>query len=139
MELENVLTSNVVDLTSIKSFFASDKDMLIQLIGVYLSDTTPRIETLEQSLIQVNYDDVRSICHFLKSSFGLMGIGCLDEIAALEKQAQHHEFAVPPLPLPPQSTQPIATFRDNTFCDHRAKCWLHPSSQTLPPNFYICR
>jgi HPt (histidine-containing phosphotransfer) domain-containing protein len=91
MELENVLTSNVVDLTSIKSFFASDKDMLIQLIGVYLSDTTPRIETLEQSLIQVNYDDVRSICHFLKSSFGLMGIGCLDEIAALEKQAQHHE------------------------------------------------
>ncbi|WP_337994838.1 hypothetical protein [Polaribacter ponticola] len=39
----------------------------------------------------VDYDAVRSICHFLKSSLGLMGVGCLDEIAALEKQAQNNE------------------------------------------------
>lgn len=91
MEIEKILTSEIVDLSSIKSFFANDKDMLIQLIGVYLSDTTPRIGKLEHSLITVNYEDVSSICHFLKSSFGLMGISCLDEIAALEQLAKNNE------------------------------------------------
>ena len=91
MEIEKILTSDIVDLSSIKSFFASDKDMLIQLIGVYISDTTPRVNTLEKSITTVNYDDVKSICHFLKSSFGLMGVKCLDEVAALEKLAQNNE------------------------------------------------
>jgi HPt (histidine-containing phosphotransfer) domain-containing protein len=91
MELEKILTSEVVDLTSIKSFFANDKDMLIQLITVYLSDTTPRVATLEKSIKTVNYEDVRGICHFLKSSFGLMGISCLEAVAALEQQAKNKE------------------------------------------------
>ncbi len=91
MEIQKILTSDVVDLTSLKEFFSSDKDSLIQLIGVYLSDTTPRIDTLEKSISSVNYEDVRSICHFLKSSLGLMGVNCLDEVAELEKQAQRDE------------------------------------------------
>lgn len=91
MEIEKILTSNVVDLSSIKSFFANDKDMLIQLISVYLSDTTPRLETLEKSLIKVDYEEVRGICHFLKSSFGLMGISCLNEVAQLELLAKDFE------------------------------------------------
>lgn len=93
MPIETILTSNIVDLTSIKNFFASDKDTLIQLIEVYLTDTAPRIETLEKSLIEVDYDTVKSICHFLKSSFGLMGVSCLEEITAIEKQAQNNENA----------------------------------------------
>tara|TARA_R110001592_G_scaffold165377_22_gene399722 strand:- start:2599 stop:2973 length:375 start_codon:yes stop_codon:yes gene_type:complete len=91
MDIQEILTSNVVDLTSLKEYFSSDKDSLIQLIGVYLSDTTPRVDILEESLTKVDYDSVRSICHFLKSSFGLMGVNCLEEIAALEKQAQSNE------------------------------------------------
>ncbi|APZ46741.1 hypothetical protein BW723_10795 [Polaribacter reichenbachii] len=94
MEIEQILTSNVVDLTSIKSFFANDKDMLIQLIGVYLSDTLPRLETLKKSLVTVNYEDVRGICHFLKSSFGLMGVSCLDEVANLELLAKEEESEI---------------------------------------------
>jgi HPt (histidine-containing phosphotransfer) domain-containing protein len=94
MEIETILTSDVVDLTSIKGFFASDKDMLIQLIGVYVSDTTPRVETLEKSVIRLDYDAVRSICHFLKSSLGLMGVNCLEEVGALEKQAQNNESEI---------------------------------------------
>ncbi|MDP5106916.1 MAG: Hpt domain-containing protein [Polaribacter sp.] len=91
MDIQEILTSSVVDLTSLKEYFSSDKDSLIQLIGVYLSDTTPRVDILEESLTKVDYESVRSICHFLKSSFGLMGVNCLEEIAALEKQAQSNE------------------------------------------------
>ncbi|UAM99632.1 Hpt domain-containing protein [Polaribacter litorisediminis] len=91
MEIESILKSDVVDLTSIKSFFASDKDMLIQLINVYLSDTIPRLETLEKSLTDLDYEAVRGICHFLKSSLGLMGVSCLEEVAILEKLAQNNE------------------------------------------------
>jgi HPt (histidine-containing phosphotransfer) domain-containing protein len=91
MDIQKILTSEVVDLTSLKDFFSSDKDSLIQLIGVYLSDTTPRIETLDESITNIDYDAVRSICHFLKSSLGLMGVSCLNEIAELEKQAQNNE------------------------------------------------
>lgn len=94
MEIEKNLTSDLVDLTSVKSFFFNDKDMLIQLIGVYLSDTTPRVATLENSLTEVNYEDVRSICHFLKSSFGLMGISCLEEVAVLEQLAKDNESEI---------------------------------------------
>ncbi|PQJ82284.1 Hpt domain-containing protein [Polaribacter glomeratus] len=91
MDIQKVLISNVVDLSSLKEYFASDKDSLIQLIGVYLSDTAPRIDILEESLTKVDYVSVKSICHFLKSSLGLMGVRCLDEIATLEKLAQNNE------------------------------------------------
>lgn len=91
MDIQKILTSDVVDLTSLKDFFSSDKDSLIQLIGVYLSDTSPRVDTLEESISTVDYDSVRSISHFLKSSLGLMGVSCLNEIAELEKQAQNNE------------------------------------------------
>jgi len=94
MEIEKILTSNVVDLNSVKNFFGKDKDMLIQLINVYLSDTTPRLKILENNLIEVNYEEVRSVCHFLKSSFGLMGVSCLEEVAALEQKAKNQENEV---------------------------------------------
>ena len=94
MVIQEILTSSIVDLTSLKEYFSTDKDSLIQLIGVYISDTTPRIDTLEESLTNVDYESVKSICHFLKSSFGLLGIKCLDEISALEKQAQKKESEV---------------------------------------------
>nr|WP_298995421.1 Hpt domain-containing protein [uncultured Polaribacter sp.] len=91
MEIESVLESNVVDLTSLKTFFASDKDALIQIIQVYISDTEPRIKTLEESLTNIDYTEIKSISHFLKSSFSLMGINCSEEIAELEKMADRKE------------------------------------------------
>ncbi len=91
MEIDEILTSNVVDVSSVKSFFGTDKDMLIQLINVYLSETTPRLKILENNLESVDYEEVRSVCHFLKSSFGLMGISCLEDIATLEQLAKEHE------------------------------------------------
>jgi HPt (histidine-containing phosphotransfer) domain-containing protein len=91
MKIQEILTSNIVDLTSLKDFFSSDKDSLIQLIGVYISDTTPRVNTLEESITKIDYEAVKSICHFLKSSLGLMGVKCLEEVAKLEKQAQEKE------------------------------------------------
>jgi len=91
MEIENILTSEVVDLTSIKSFFATDKDALMQLIEVYINDTSPRLSKLENNVEQVDYEDVRGISHFFKSSFGLMGVKCASDIAELEKLAQNKE------------------------------------------------
>lgn len=91
MEIESVLESNVVDLTSLKTFFASDKDALIQIIQVYISDTEPRIKTLEESLTNIDYTEIKSISHLLKSSFSLMGIKCSEEIAELEKMADRKE------------------------------------------------
>lgn len=91
MDIERILNSEIVDLSSIKSFFSSDKDALIELISVYITDTEPKIKILEKSMIEVNYDDVKSVCHFLKSSFGLMGIRCFEEVAQLEKLAENRE------------------------------------------------
>lgn len=91
MDIQKILTSDVVELTSLKEFFSSDKDSLIQLIGVYLSDTTPRVNTLEESIIKVDYETVKNISHFFKSSLGLMGVNCLNEVTELEKMAQRNE------------------------------------------------
>lgn len=91
MELEDILKSEVVDLTSIKSFFAEDKDALTQIIEVYISDTEPRVAILEENLTSIDYSSIKSIAHFLKSSFGLMGIKCAEDIAELEKIAERRE------------------------------------------------
>lgn len=91
MDIEKILTSEIVDLSSIKSFFSTEKEALIELISVYISDTAPKIEILEKSMTQVDYGAVKSTCHFLKSSFGLMGIKCFEEVATLEKLAENRE------------------------------------------------
>jgi len=44
----------------------NNKGFLIHLIGVYLSDTTPRITILEESITTVKYESVKNICNFLK-------------------------------------------------------------------------
>lgn len=91
MKIEKILTSTIVDTSSLIGYFSTDKDSLIQLITVYLSDTEPRVEILKNSEEALDYEAVRSISHFLKSSIGLMGVGCLDEIAALEEKTQHRD------------------------------------------------
>jgi HPt (histidine-containing phosphotransfer) domain-containing protein len=91
MDIQKILTSDVVDLSTIKQYFSSDKDSLIQLVDVYLSDTASKIDILEESLTKVDYESVKSICHYLKSSFGLMGVNCLNEITTLEKKSQNNE------------------------------------------------
>ena len=44
----------------------NNKGFLIHLIGVYHSDTTPRITILEESITTVKYESVKNICNFLK-------------------------------------------------------------------------
>jgi hypothetical protein len=91
MKLEEILVSEIVDLTSLKSFFASDKIMLTQIIEVFLSDTTPKIAILEKNIFKHNYKDLIDICNFLKPSFGLMGINCINEITDLEQLSKNDE------------------------------------------------
>ncbi|MEN8835103.1 MAG: hypothetical protein ABF265_03685 [Polaribacter sp.] len=88
MDIEKILNSSIVDTSSLIGYFSSDKDSLIQLILVYLSDTEPRLETLKKNEETLNYETIRSISHFLKSSLGLMGVRCLNEISELEQKAQ---------------------------------------------------
>lgn len=87
MEIHSILKSNFLNLESLKEFFSEDKEVLIELINAYISDTSPRIKILEKSLINIDYSAVKDISHFFKSSFGLMGLNCLDEINQLEKLA----------------------------------------------------
>jgi len=91
MHTHEVLTSNIIDSNSLKEYFANDKGILIQLIGVYLSDTAPRITILEESITTIKYESVKNICNFLKSYFELMDLKYLDEIAELEEQDQKKE------------------------------------------------
>lgn len=87
MEIKAILESNLLNLESLKDFFSDDKDLLIELIEAFLSDTSPRIKVLEESLTEIDYNSVKDISHFFKSSFGFMGVNCLDEIDQLEKLA----------------------------------------------------
>jgi len=91
MNIHEVLTSNIVDLSSLKKFFSTDKDSLIKLIGIYISDTSPKIDSLEKNLTNINYNSLSNDCNYLKPSLGLMGIKCTNEITELEKQAQKSE------------------------------------------------
>ena len=87
MEIEKILSSEVVDLTSLKSFFASDRNMLIEIIRVFVSDTKLKVTQLEENILKLNYEQIIEISQFLKSSYGLMGLSCLNELTVLEKLA----------------------------------------------------
>lgn len=87
MKIEDVLVSKTVNLSSIKSYFSDEKSLLIELITVFLSDTKPKIEILENNLDNLNFSQVKDISHFFKSSFGLMGIDCIDDLDILEDLA----------------------------------------------------
>lgn len=89
MNIESILESEVVDLTSLKTFFASDLDSLKEIIEVFITDSEPKIADLEKNLETVNYTETKSIAHFFKSSFGLMGIKCVNEITELETNAEN--------------------------------------------------
>ncbi|ARV07839.1 hypothetical protein BTO04_14535 [Polaribacter sp. SA4-10] len=88
MTLKKELKSEIVNLSTIKEYFSEDTSFLIELITAYLSDTIPRIEIIEKSLTEVDYIELKNVSHFLKSSFGLMGIKCLEEIIELENLAK---------------------------------------------------
>lgn len=115
MQIENILTSEVVDLSSLKSFFSSDKDSLIQLVTVYLSDTKPRLALLKKSMDKVNYEEVRRICHFLKSSLGLMGVSSLQEVISLEKKAQNLD----PEPIIKKRLKHIIVVLDESIAEYQ--------------------
>ena len=91
MELEEILSSEVVDLTSLKSFFASDRNMLIEIIRVFVSDTKLKVTQLEENILKLNYEQIIEISQFLKSSYGLMGINCINEITDLEQLSKNNE------------------------------------------------
>jgi hypothetical protein len=57
-----------------------------------LEYTTPIIANLKEKITTVNYKYVKNIYHFLKSSFSLMGVKCLDEIIKREKEIQKKEI-----------------------------------------------
>ena len=44
MEIKTILKSNLLNLESLKEFFSDDKDLLIELIDAFVSDTSPRIK-----------------------------------------------------------------------------------------------
>jgi HPt (histidine-containing phosphotransfer) domain-containing protein len=87
MDFKSFLKSEIIDLSSIKNFFSDDKELLVELISVFINDTKPKVDILEKNINQLDFSEVQSISHFFKSSFGLMGINCLDEIDQLEKLA----------------------------------------------------
>ena len=93
MKIESILQSKIVDLSSLKNFFESDKSALIKVIKIYISDSEPKINKLEENLKSVHHPEIKSIAHFFKSSFSLMGIQCLKEVTELEKLAEKKESA----------------------------------------------
>ncbi|MCL7753509.1 hypothetical protein [Polaribacter sp. Z022] len=87
MDFKRFLESKILDLSSIKSFFSDDKELLIELIAVFINDTKPKVKVLENNITNLNFTEVREISHFFKSSFGLMGINCVDDLTILEDLA----------------------------------------------------
>ena len=66
MSLNKAIRSDILDLKYIKEYFSEDQHFTIELIEGYLSDTIPKVDILEKNLINLDYDEVKNISHFLK-------------------------------------------------------------------------
>jgi HPt (histidine-containing phosphotransfer) domain-containing protein len=80
------------DLKHVKLFLGDDKQQLINMITIFLSETPLTLTDLNNNLNEKNYDEVKFYAHKLKSSIDLFQInGLQDDIRTLEQLASGQE------------------------------------------------
>lgn len=81
---KNLFSSKVVDLSYLNESLSGDLEMLKQMIQLFLDQSPEKIELLNTSVSEKNFEVIKETSHFLKSTFSIMGIHSKDELAEIE-------------------------------------------------------
>ncbi|NCT09807.1 MAG: Hpt domain-containing protein [Flavobacteriia bacterium] len=84
MSKNNVLNSDIVDLNFLNENFGEDYSAYAQMIVFFLDQSEEKVQLLLESVKNHDFDTIKSTAHFLKSSFGIMGLKCKDFLIEME-------------------------------------------------------
>lgn len=85
------MESTLVDLTFINECFGDETSLQIEVINLFLTNTPEKMQLLEKSILDNDYKDIASNAHFLKSTFGTMGIPLNNEFSEIENLARENQ------------------------------------------------
>lgn len=81
---KNFFFSKVLDLSYLNENLGGNKEMLQQLIELFLNQSPDKIAGLQKSIDEKNFEGIRETAHFLKSSFTIMGLQCKNDLIEIE-------------------------------------------------------
>lgn len=83
-----VAVKKCTDLTYLKSLSKGDDTFVQQMITIFVNQTPPAVEQLEESLLNKDFVTLKAVAHKMKPSFSFVGVNSLREkVEALEKNA----------------------------------------------------
>lgn len=80
----NALNSEIVDLNFLNENFGQDYSAYAQMIVFFLDQSDEKVQLLLESVKNQDFANIKSTAHFLKSSFGIMGLKSKDFLVEME-------------------------------------------------------
>jgi len=74
------MSNDTLDLEDFLDRVQDDKELLLELLDIFVSDFRVKRKELEDALINKNFESVEHIAHFLKGSCGNISAGSLRDI-----------------------------------------------------------
>lgn len=88
METKTKIESSIVNLDLLNECFSEDTDLQIQVISIFLKETPIKMNLLFAGIKDSNYKQIEENSHFLKSSFGTLGVNLNKEFLVIENLAR---------------------------------------------------
>ncbi|CAM1366393.1 conserved hypothetical protein [Tenacibaculum sediminilitoris] len=76
--------SIIVDLTFLNKTIGNNREGRIMLIKAFLEQSNIKIKMLNEKIHEADFDEIKKITHFLKSSFSFMGLKCAASLSEIE-------------------------------------------------------
>jgi len=88
------MSEEIFDLTEFLERVQDDKELLLELLEIYVSDYQEKRIQLEQAIQDQNYEEVRSITHSLKGASGNISAKILRQtFLDLEEMAKNEDLS----------------------------------------------
>lgn len=88
METKNKIESSIVNLDLLNECFFGDTQLQIQVISIFLKETPSKMNLLFEAVNHSDYKQIEENAHFLKSSFGTLGVNLYKELLEIENLAR---------------------------------------------------
>ena len=82
---KEALSSNVVNVSFLIEQLSGNLEDISMMISIFLDQSEEKITALKESVQNKNFKEIKSIAHFLKSSFTIMGLSSKDLLSEIEK------------------------------------------------------
>src|SRR5687768_5934613 len=86
---EKIKNGKVVDLTYVKDLSRGNKDLIKEIITIFLAENPGEIKTIEKAMNENNYGVIKSTAHKLKSTIPFIGLDKIvgNDVAEMEALA----------------------------------------------------